>query len=131
MKLDPNADFIEVYADWHTKGIPSKTHYQKAMQDVSKGVAEITSPTSIKLLVREGPLRERILKRDKNICQYCGKYGDTIDHISPRSKYGYTSDENCVCACYRCNQLKKDKPFHVFIKDLVKEELLEIVKRLD
>jgi len=34
----------------------------------------------------------------------------TIDHVRPVSKGGARYDvENCVVACYACNQSKKDK----------------------
>ncbi|TXH11879.1 MAG: HNH endonuclease [Spirochaetes bacterium] len=53
--------------------------------------------------------RNNILKRDKYTCAYCGRYGDTIDHINPVSKGGETSWMNCVTACYDCNSLKRDR----------------------
>jgi hypothetical protein len=121
MKLDQKASYIEVHADFFEHGKPGRTFYQKAMYDVKRGVAEIISPTAIKLLVQEKPLKQRILERDKNTCQYCGRYGDTIDHVIPQSKYKiHTTDEIVVCACKRCNSLKGDMPVHVFIRKLIK-----------
>jgi len=58
---------------------------------------------------REVPLsRRNILERDGHTCQYCGKSGNTIDHIQPRSRGGGNSWTNCVCACGPCNRKKKN-----------------------
>lgn len=55
--------------------------------------------------------RKNIIKRDKNICQYCGKNHQpmTIDHIIPKSTGGMDTWENLVCACMRCNNKKGDR----------------------
>ena len=58
---------------------------------------------------REVPLsRRNILERDSHTCQYCGGFGDTIDHVHPRSRGGEDSWTNCVCACAPCNSKKKN-----------------------
>ncbi len=51
-------------------------------------------------------IRERILKRDDNICQHCGQYGDTVDHIVPRRLGGDDNWENLQCLCRSCNYAK-------------------------
>jgi hypothetical protein len=128
IKLDPKANYIKVHADWHKSGIPGKTFYEKALYEVNKGYAEVIASDAIKLTVKLPPLKERVLKRDKNICQYCGEYGDTIDHIIPQSEYKiFTTEEMTVCACKRCNQLKANKPMHVFIKELMKEQMIKLI----
>lgn len=57
--------------------------------------------------------KEAIIKRDNNICQYCGmpleRKEITIDHIHPRSKGGKNSFYNCVVACSGCNLQKADQ----------------------
>ena len=55
--------------------------------------------------------RRNIIKRDKNICQYCAKNHQpmTIDHIIPKSAGGLDTWENLVCACMRCNNIKGDR----------------------
>lgn len=61
----------------------------------------------------------KIYKRDKGICQICGKpvkydkrpenpVGATIDHIIPLSKGGLHSMDNCQLAHRICNSLKSD-----------------------
>lgn len=130
MELDNKAPFIKVYADWHKEGKAGRTFYEKALYEVKKGYAEIIAPDSIKLTVQLPPLKERILKRDKNVCQYCGEYGNTIDHLIPQSEYKiFTTEEMVVCACRRCNQLKANKPMHVFIKELMKQKLMNFVEK--
>ena len=54
-------------------------------------------------------LREKILIRDQYICQYCGQYGNTIDHIFPLSKGGLDIEDNMCCACVKCNSGKRDR----------------------
>lgn len=51
--------------------------------------------------------RQQILNRDHYICYYCGQFGETVDHKTPKSLGGLTSPKNCVCACYSCNSAKK------------------------
>ncbi|MFN0121452.1 MAG: HNH endonuclease [Blastocatellia bacterium] len=57
--------------------------------------------------------RHRILIRDKQRCQYCGRRGTafdlTLDHVLPRSKGGQTIPENLVACCRTCNQRKGDR----------------------
>jgi 5-methylcytosine-specific restriction endonuclease McrA len=56
------------------------------------------------------PNKKNIYKRDKGLCQYCGKFlssqESTIDHINPKSKNGKFTWDNCVISCVKCN-LKK------------------------
>lgn len=49
-----------------------------------------------------------ILIRDDYTCQYCGKYGDTIDHIMPKSRGGGNTWANLCVACFDCNNAKSD-----------------------
>lgn len=53
--------------------------------------------------------RSAILSRDALTCGYCGKRGDTIDHIFPRSRGGDDSWSNLITACFECNQKKADR----------------------
>lgn len=55
----------------------------------------------------ELPLTKRhLMARDRGRCQYCGKAGDTIDHVQPRSKGGRHEWANVVIACRHCNGRK-------------------------
>ena len=54
--------------------------------------------------------RSMILIRDDWTCQYCGKFGNTIDHIIPRSRFEVKAEANTwgnLCAaCISCNNTK-------------------------
>lgn len=67
-------------------------------------------------------LRKRILERDQYTCFYCGNYGNTVDHIVPKSKGGKSNEENCVCCCADCNHLKNDLSAEEFVKLIAKQK---------
>lgn len=50
-----------------------------------------------------------ILRRDNYICQYCGEFGDTVDHIMPKSRGGGNTWKNLCAACKKCNGKKANK----------------------
>jgi 5-methylcytosine-specific restriction endonuclease McrA len=58
--------------------------------------------------------RRNLFLRDDFTCQYCGRRCAcdrlSIDHVTPRSRGGSTSWENCVLACVTCNARKADRP---------------------
>lgn len=55
--------------------------------------------------------KQNIIRRDRGVCQYCGKSEGhmTIDHVVPKSHGGRDTWENLVCACPECNNLKGDR----------------------
>jgi len=53
--------------------------------------------------------RKALAARDKGLCGYCGKPGQNIDHIVPRSRGGKNEWTNVVWACMGCNDRKADK----------------------
>lgn len=50
--------------------------------------------------------RKGVLRRDNYTCAYCGKYGNTLDHVLPKWKGNAASWSNAVCACQPCNNKK-------------------------
>jgi hypothetical protein len=56
-------------------------------------------------------LKEKILRRDKYTCRFCGARNRlTIDHILPLSRGGHpTKKANLVTACTPCNQRKANR----------------------
>ncbi|EFM08663.1 HNH endonuclease [Paenibacillus curdlanolyticus YK9] len=89
---------------WHTE-----IEKDIAVRMVKEGAAGIVHPRLIHKLYTKSDFRLLVLQRDNYVCRYCGKYGDTIDHVMPKSKGGLSSPMNCVCACSECNLLKADK----------------------
>ena len=53
--------------------------------------------------------RKALAARDKGLCGYCGKPGQNIDHIVPRSRGGKNEWTNVFWACMGCNDRKADK----------------------
>ena len=54
-----------------------------------------------------------VLRRDKNRCIFCGKKGDTIDHLTPRSTFENKQEAdtwmNTATACLPCNSKKANR----------------------
>ncbi|BBH21725.1 hypothetical protein Back11_30700 [Paenibacillus baekrokdamisoli] len=88
---------------WSTE-IPT----EMAVRMVEEGAAGIISPGLIHKLYTKTDFRLLVLQRDHYICHYCGRFGDTIDHVMPKSKGGLSTPANCVCACAECNLKKAD-----------------------
>ena len=65
-------------------------------------------------------IRKRILERDKK-CQFCGSLENLqVDHITPWSRGGSSSDSNLQVLCRKCNMEKgvfDNEQFH-FYKDV-------------
>ncbi|GAB2732256.1 HNH endonuclease [Nocardioides pakistanensis] len=47
-----------------------------------------------------------VLRRDRRRCAYCGKRGETIDHVVPQAMGGPNTWANLVTACSPCNNRK-------------------------
>jgi 5-methylcytosine-specific restriction endonuclease McrA len=50
-----------------------------------------------------------LIKRDNGLCGYCGRLGENIDHIMPKSRGGKHRWENVVVSCKPCNSKKADR----------------------
>ncbi len=58
--------------------------------------------------------KRNVFIRDNQTCQFCGVHihdinNCTVDHVTPRSKGGRSTFENCVTACKPCNHKKADR----------------------
>lgn len=53
--------------------------------------------------------KRAVLSRDEYTCSYCGEYGDTVDHIVPKSQGGASTWGNLTTACRACNSKKANK----------------------
>jgi len=76
---------------------------------LNRYVGRVSGPQK-KYVTNETDVAKNIIhKRDNYTCQYCGEYGDTIDHVFPKSRGGKNTWGNLVTACSDCNGRKKDK----------------------
>jgi len=48
-------------------------------------------------------LRAFVLRRDRNVCHWCGGYATHCDHVIPRIEGGTDALTNLVAACAPCN----------------------------
>jgi 5-methylcytosine-specific restriction endonuclease McrA len=56
-----------------------------------------------------GASKKGVLLRDRRTCIYCGRTGDTIDHLQPQSRRGLSTWENMAACCRACNHRKADR----------------------
>lgn len=70
--------------------------------------------------------RNRVFKRDGMRCHYCKLTVSrdvtqehprhaTLDHMTPVARGGSNADDNLVCACRRCNNVKGNMPYDAFL----------------
>jgi 5-methylcytosine-specific restriction endonuclease McrA len=92
-------------------------HHDTGGKRIHSARVEVVTPSVIRLrrYVRI-PQRNRVpltraalMRRDNYKCAYCGRHGETIDHVHPRSRGGQHTWENCVAACQMCNHRKADR----------------------
>lgn len=97
------------------KSYSYKTSYEIATSLVKEGLAFVVSETKIFKPFSHKAIRRMIFERDSYTCFYCRKKGNTLEHIKPLSKGGYTTFSNCVTSCLSCNQKKGNLDFYEFI----------------
>lgn len=90
--------------------------FNQAKKLVEEGRAGIYHSTLIHLFLNRRSFKISILERDGYTCHYCGSYGDTIDHKTPRSKGGLSTPSNCICSCKKCNFDKRDMDYEDYLK---------------
>jgi len=54
-------------------------------------------------------IRNRILERDNNICQYCGGKGCEVHHKIPYRICRHDNEENLVTVCRPCHVMEENK----------------------
>ena len=80
--------------------------------------------------------RMLIYQRYRNICQYCGRKGYSIDHREPVSRGGSNDLDNLTLSCQECNKLKGDMPYEWFIEfnlqmKIINHKLVTYEKEVD
>lgn len=85
---------------------PYPTPRARAVTLVVGGRAVVQGTNRIRILWGKKEFPQYIRERDQFTCRYCGQFGNTVDHVWPRSRGGICTPANCVCACQACNNLK-------------------------
>ncbi len=76
----------------------------------------------------EPEVRAKVKTDAEYICFYCGKEtaeDSTVDHYIPFSRGGSNDEDNLVCACRECNELKDDmmpEEFRLFLYNMERYE---------
>ena len=92
-------------------------HHDIGGRLLHSATVEVLTPSVIRLrrYIRIPPrnrvplTRAALMRRDNYRCAYCGRHGETIDHVIPRSRGGMHTWENTVAACQMCNHRKADR----------------------
>lgn len=95
-----------------------ETDLETASVLVKEYAAVVVNAHTIRRLYSNKKFKRYILMRDQYTCYFCGEYGDTIDHLLPRSRGGHTTPMNCVCACSLCNQSKANRSLEDFMEGI-------------
>lgn len=72
--------------------------------------------------------RERIRAKYHYRCQYCGRYGRSVDHKDPVSLSHNNHLDNLILSCAECNRIKSNMPFELFTK--LNNQLANLNKKL-
>lgn len=86
----------------------------------NQSIIEISSMVMVRGVIKHyremSPIpleREYLVKRDRNICAYCGEHFRTsdltMDHVHPKSRGGRLTWTNVLSACGPCNWRKADR----------------------
>ncbi|WP_079709810.1 HNH endonuclease [Paraliobacillus ryukyuensis] len=116
--LKPNEDGVVVVKS-STKNkhrFISFLSYEKALIHVREGSCRVIDDHTVEKFRSNKQMKKYIKKRDNYTCHYCGGYGDTIDHKTPKSKGGCSTPFNLVCSCAKCNEDKGDMDYEEFMK---------------
>lgn len=60
--------------------------------------------------------RERIRAKYHYRCQYCGRYGRSVDHKDPVSLSRNNDLDNLTLSCAECNRIKSDMSYNLFME---------------
>ena len=93
---------------------------------------EIPERTDVKYKKSDIPIKDRLFKEQKGICNGCKEKFNIvnfeIDHIMPKSKGGGDYDNNFQLLCGNCNRVKGNRPMEELIARLRKRA--EVMKKV-
>lgn len=58
--------------------------------------------------------REMVRREFNHVCQYCGREGNSVDHMNPVSLSADNSIGNLTLSCAECNEIKGNMPYNLF-----------------
>jgi hypothetical protein len=91
--------------------------YKIAIDLYERGRVSVYKPNEVYLLFHENKwLKQKVILDSNYTCHYCGKYGNTVDHIEPVSQGGLWIEPNLVCSCKSCNVRKGNMSYEMFLK---------------
>jgi hypothetical protein len=92
-------------------------HYNLACDLYEKGVITVMRENAVYLLFKQNKyLKQKVILDSKYTCYYCGKFGDTVDHIIPKKDGGLWIESNLICCCNKCNVAKAELDIDDFIR---------------
>lgn len=112
------------------------------LQNDNGNIKKVTVRKSARLI--DNRMQWRVFQRDHYTCRYCGGTGIplSVDHIDLWEDGGATIEENMLTACRKCNKVRGNTPYDVWVntakydsltKNLpaeVKQSNLDIVAQL-
>lgn len=79
-----------------------------------EGLEKVREQTRKRVAAYREKQKQKLIGDDR-VCVYCGEYGDTIDHVIPRSKGGLDEPSNVVPCCLACNMEKTNDDLASFL----------------
>ena len=66
-------------------------------------------------------VKKRVFERDKERCIFCGRPGEPVAHIIPRSRGGLGVEQNIITACRECHQAMDNGTYRdAFLNDAIR-----------
>ena len=66
-------------------------------------------------------VKKIVYERDRGLCIFCGRPGDPVAHVIPRSRGGLGVEQNIVTACWQCHQAMDNGTYgKAFVKDAIR-----------
>lgn len=110
--------FFICYKCWQTIGLEKRKWLEYALieleniknQERENALTPIEKHERTERKKVNAKFRKHIYKLDSYNCVYCNSHENIIiEHMLPLSRWGTTSEENCVTSCGNCNRQKSNK----------------------